>query len=407
MRAALSLLLLLTLVASAGRASCEITPDEHGSVASLPQGEGNHWVWVGDRLVRHSILFDGDSGRALGMVDITWTLSGATPYTAQGRNELYVVEPVYTRGHRGKRHDFVTVYDGTTLAVKDEIELPTAAAEVGHGVALAAVLDDERFLVVFNQKPTASVSVADLAARRSAGEIQTAGCALVYPVGPRRFAMLCGDGTAMAVDLGDTGELDDTSKSAKFFDAATDPITEKGVRDGTIWYFASFDGDLHAVDFAADTPEVREPWPLVEEADAEDGWRVGGAQHLAFHSGSRRLYSLVHRGGPGSHKEAGVEIWVYDVDRRERVQRIEPSSLLPAFLRPLLKVEKGTFVDRMLAWILPNLGAHRIVVTQDDRPLLFVRNDDLGALGVMDAMTGEHLRDIEEIGPFGGVISVP
>jgi hypothetical protein len=47
------------------------------------------------------------------------------------------------------------------------------------------------------------------------------------------------------------------------------------------------------------------------------------------------------------------------------------------------------------------------VSSQDDEPLLFVRNADIGALGVLDARTGVTLREIEEVGVSGANLAVP
>jgi len=392
---------------AASEVAGEIEGDPHGVVAELPSAVGPHVVWAGDRLFRHSILFDGDTGAAFGMVDITWTLGGITPHTSHRRGEVYVIEPVYTRGHRGTRTDYITIYDAKTLAYTAEIPLPTHAAETGSGVGLSALLDDERFLVILDQVPATSVTVVDLERRRFAGEIETAGCSLVYPVGPRRFGMLCSDGAALLVELDDQGHAARKVRSDKFFDTVADPLSEKGVRDGERWLFASYEGYLHEVDFSGQAPRAVARWSLLDDSERKATWRVGGTQHLALHRSTRRLYSLMHQGGPGTHKDAGSEIWVYDIDRRERIGTIDVPSLMPAFIRPVIGVEAGSFTDRLLHLVLPNLGAHSLAVTQDDHPLLFLRHGEIGAIGVVDALTGEHLRDIEEAGIGGGMMTVP
>jgi hypothetical protein len=61
----------------------------------------------------------------------------------------------------------------------------------------------------------------------------------------------------------------------------------------------------------------------------------------------------------------------------------------------------------VLDFLLPNMGVHSIAVTQDSKPLLFVRNADLGAVGVLDALSGEHLRSIDETGLSGALLVVP
>jgi methylamine dehydrogenase heavy chain len=387
--------------------SADIEPDEHGQVAVLPAVASPHWVWVPDRLLRHATLFDGDSGHALGTLDGTFSLSGPAPLFSRRRGEIYIIDQVYARGHRGERKDYVTIYDATTLVVRGEVEIPPRSASIGHGYAVAAVLDDERFLVVFNQDPSNSVSVVDLEARRFADEIVIGGCALVYPTGAGRFATLCGNGTAIEVELDAAGHEARVSRSAKFFDTVEDPLTEKGVRDGARWFFASFEGKLQAIDFGGEQPMAAPAWPLFTAAEREVGWRIGGMQHLALHRATHRLYSLVHRGGPGSHKDPGSMIWVYDVAQQKRVQEIAVPGLLPVFARPMLELERAGWGDWLLRQLLPNPGAHTIAVTQDAQPLLFVRHDQIGAVAVVDALSGALLREIDEVGISGPLLIVP
>ena len=394
------------MVVLAASARAEIQPDEHGQIAKLPAASP-HWLWVPDRVLRHAQLFDGDTGDALGTLDGSFCLSGPTPLFAPTRHEIYVVDAVYARGHRGERKDYVTIYDATTLAVRGEVEIPPRSASIGHGYALAAVLDDQRFLVVFNQDPSNSVSVVDLEKRQFVGEIVIGGCALVYPTGGSRFGTLCGNGTALQVELDGDGHQARATRSERFFDTVKDPLTEKGVRDGARWLFASFEGYLHAIDFSASQPVAAPAWSLFTEAERHESWRIGGMQHLALHRATHRLYSLVHEGGPGSHKQPGSAIWVYDLEKKTRVQVIAVPGLLPAFVRPTLKLARGSWSDWLLSYVLPNQGAHTIAVTQDAAPLLFVRHDEVGAIGVVDALSGEPLRDIDEAGISGPLLVVP
>ena len=60
-----------------------------------------------------------------------------------------------------------------------------------------------------------------------------------------------------------------------------------------------------------------------------------------------------------------------------------------------------------LSIVLPNFGVHSVAVTQDEEPLLFVRNNDVGAVGVIDALSGQHLRELEETGISGALLGVP
>ena len=403
---AVAVLLLSTLPVQ-GALAQSIAAERVGDVAELPSEMGAHWVWASDSVLKRSALFDADTGRMLGMVNGGEGVSPLHPHVSRTRREVYVVETVYSRGHRGERTDLVTIYDAVTLSVAGEIVIPPRRADNGNGVAIAALLDGDRFLVVLNQNPGTSVSVVDLEARAFAGEIATPGCALVLPAGARRFGMLCGDGTAEAITLDESGQESARARSEHFFDATHDPLTEKGVRDGAHWRFASFEGLLHEIDFASDKPLPATPWSLFTDVDRAEGWRIGGLQHLALHAPSGRLYSAVHQGGPGSHKDAGPEVWVYDLSARARVQRIEMANLTAAFLRPRLGIEAGSLPDRVLSAVLPNPGADTLAVTRDDAPLLLAGERESGAVGVYDATTGEHLRDLHETGIGGGLLVVP
>ena len=179
------------------------------------------------------------------------------------------------------------------------------------------------------------------------------------------------------------------------------------MRDGARWLFASFEGYLHEIDFAGERPVLAARWSLFDEQQRADSWRIGGNQHLALHVPTRRLYSVVHQGGKGTHKEAGKQIWVYDVAKRSRVQVIEPPGLRAIFLRRMMEIDPDSWTAWLLTWVIPNPGVHSVVVTQDDHPLLFVRHNETGAVGVLDAMSGKTLRYLEETGLGGSLMKVP
>jgi hypothetical protein len=125
---------------------------------------------------------------------------------------------------------------------------------------------------------------------------------------------------------------------------------------------------------------------------------VGGAKHLAVYQASGRLYSLVHQGGPHTHKHAGTEIWVYDLAKHERVQRIEVVG--PGITWMGVPIELGRDwvwpFDRMAEWLLARLsmGADAVLVSQGDEPLLVTSSTSSGGLAIYDARTGEFRRRV-------------
>jgi methylamine dehydrogenase heavy chain len=412
MRAKMVAIALLGLASvNAPAASAEVAAEETGHSLTLPERLGPHVFWVSDLMLRRSALFDADTGRMLGSVYGGQDLSPLLPLASSARRELYVASSYYSRRSHGERTDALVIYDARTLGPVGEVVLPPKKASNGGGTNLGALLDDGRFAVVFNQTPANSVSVVDVVERKLVGEIPTGGCALVYPAGPRAFGMLCLDGTALAIALDATGAEASRAATAKFFDAAKDPITEKGVRldpKGGRWLFASFDGEAHEVDFAAPGgPAAKPPWPLFSDAERADGWRVGGRQHLAHHASSGRLYSLVHQGEADTHKEPGTELWEYDVAKRAKLRAIEVPNLGASALRNLARLPAGGALDWLLHAAVPNGGADAVAVTADAQPLLILTNADAPVVAVLDAASGELLREIGDAGLALGLLVTP
>jgi methylamine dehydrogenase heavy chain len=360
--------------------------------------------WVADFVFRRTALLDGDGGRFLGMLSAG---TGAiAPVFSQARGEIYLPETYYSRGSRGERTDVVTVYDVATLAPVAEVPIPPRRADVVHGMGLATLLDDGRFLALFNFSPATSVSIVDVAERRFVGEIATPGCSLVYAAGPRRFWMLCGDGTLLQVTLDEAGAEQARARSERFFDPLADPVTEKPARRGAEWLFVTFSGVVHPVDASGSAPRFGEPWSLLDDAARAASWRIGGTQHLALHEDSGRLYALVHQGGPHGHKDPGTAVWVYDVATRARVQEIPLRNLMAAFLAQQMGTRSGA-----LLWLLeravPDPGVDSIAVSQDPEPRLFGVSMQAGTVGVWDARSGAFLRFLENVGLAPGVLQAP
>ena len=229
---------------------------------TLPAKPDQHWLWVYDMVYDYmtdgrASLIDGDSGRFLGMLSTGYSFTQLT--LPRHHREIYSAETYYSRYTRGKRDDVVSIYSPTNLAPIAEIDIPDKRASTIPTPHNAVITDDDRFMLIFNLTPATSVSVVDLPARRFVGEIETPGCALIYPSGPRRFFSLCGDGSLLAVELDDAGTALSTTRSQPFFDPEGDPLSEKGVRANGVWHFVSFDGSLYRVDARTAAPRFSPP----------------------------------------------------------------------------------------------------------------------------------------------------
>jgi len=403
-------LFVVLLVAPRDPLQAQLAPELPGTIETLPQPPSPHWVWVSDLVLERISLIDLDSGRFLGMVNAGY--GPFLPLFSMRRQEVYIPATYFTRRWHGERTDVLEIHDTRNLALSGDVVLPPKRATNAVALGHAAISDDERFVAIFNWTTGTGLTIVDVEKRAVTADISTPGCSLVYAAGPRRFFSICADGAVFVLTLDDEGREATRQQLPPFHDPRHDPITEKAVRAGNQWIFVSFEGRVHSVDVSGAEIVASEPWALLTEADRRENWRVGGLQHLAVHAASGRLYSLVHKGGPGTHKEPGEEVWVYDIGRRQRLQRIvlrNPGLTIYGF-----PVEIGSDwswpFNRLASWavdrFVPPMVSH-IQVTADDEPLLITAAQFSGALGLYDARDGRFLRRVQPTGWMTDLLVAP
>ncbi len=364
------LMLVAALVSSAALA--ELQPEPMGVIKTLPATWPAHWIIAHDAAFFHMsdgkmIVLDADSDdphqRFKGFMNASFI---GMFVQARTRPEIYVAETFRSRGTRGERTDVLTIYDKTTLGPVGEVVIPPKRSSNMPTDYNLRLVDDEKLALIYNFTPAQSVSVVDVVAREFLGEIPIPGCALTYPMGGRAFSSLCSDGSMLTVTIGPDGQQTSASRTERFFDNGDDPMMEKAAMHGGIAYFPTFHGNIIPVDLNGAVPVVGESWSMI--GGEEGGWRPGGLQLAASDAGGN-LYFLMHpEGKEGSHKDPGIEVWVFDGEAETRVKRI--SLELPAI---------------------------SISVTRDEEPLLVATNVNM-EIDVYDATSGEHLRTLGDFG---------
>jgi len=363
---------LLALSAGLARPAAAELPNDPASGSQVLPAASPHWVWVNDFVFPHmtdgkAMLVDGDTGHYLGELDTGFGSVRVVP--SLDGSVIYSPESYFSRGTRGVRTDVVTIYDPKHLAPLGEIIIPPKRSSNMPMMANVQLTDDGRFLLIYNFTPGQSVTVVDTKSRSFVTEVETPGCALVFPTGARSFFSICADGTLLDVRLDDTGHDTNKQRTAGIFDVKHDPVTEKGVRVGDSWYFVSFGGTIYPVNIVKGAPVAGGTWSLLTAADKAASWRPGGLQQLAVHAGLKRLYSIMHQGSLYTHKDPGKEVWVYDLAKHARVQKIAMQNLTGS-----------------------------IQVSRDEHPLLFGAFIESNILDVYDAVGGSHLRSVTDIG---------
>ena len=117
------------------------------------------------------------------------------------------------------------------------------------------------------------------------------------------------------------------------------------------------------------------------DAERAEGWRPGGMQQTAVQAKQHRYYVLMHKGGDGSHKDPGTQVWVYDLKTKQRVARWD---LAQQKVDPLVSIQ----------------------VSDDDKPL-FYGLTGTSDLVVMDARTGKLQHVEKQIGSTPSLLVNP
>jgi methylamine dehydrogenase heavy chain len=347
-------------------------PAEHLTISTVGP-KSPHWVYVVDYAFNNEIdsrvwLFDGDTHRRIGQIDAGFF--PAVNISPDGHTTA-VATTYFARGGHGTRIDVVEFNDNNTLGKTGEIVIPPKHAQTLSMLFTLGYSSDGKFVYVPYLTPAASFGVLDPVKKTVLSEIDTAGCTLVFPWGPNHVSSICESGRLLTVTLNAQGKEASRASSEPFFNVDEDPVFAQAVPLPDGYAYLSFLGQVHEIDFTQPKPTARAAWSLVSAAE-KGTWRPGGVQIGAVHRGLNKLFVLMHKGGDGSHKDPGTEIWVFDLKSHQRAARW-----------PIDTKATG--------------GAVGVQVSQDPAPLLFVATDKSHVL-MLDARTGKLQHDEKNLG---------
>ena len=381
-------LLLFALAGPAlATAAVALEPLEQGGVASLGPF-GAHRVWVTDRICapQRALRRGHGQGARHASTPVRHRDAEAADARPPPRRDLLGRHGVLARRPRRARR---LRHDLRRRHPRGERRDPAPDAHGREHASLgyAALLDGERFLAAFNQFPSTSVSIVDVETRRFVDEIVIDGCAGDLP---RRRAQLR---DALRRRHGDRGARSTTRAGRRAAHGA--PLLRPGrgsghrgrrARSGSaLAVRARSRASAHEVDFSREEPPAR--GAALVAASPTTSARARGASAGSSTSrctgAAERLYSLVHQGGRGPHKDCRARGLGLRPREAERVDASRcPNLVAGVRRRPSLGVAAGGCCRRMLSAVIPNHGAHTIAVTQDAAPLLFVRNAEVGVVAV-------------------------
>jgi methylamine dehydrogenase heavy chain len=318
-------------------------------VETLPAQYPTSWAFINypnDRIELRNV--GADSREVKGQVQAH---DSGTLLVPEKRPEFYVADTVWSRGSRGVRTDFITVYDKQTLNPTAEIVLPGAKRALIVAMdGMMAFTDVQRMALIFNFTPASSVTVVDLLKRQVLADVEIPGCSLVYPSGTRGFSTLCSSGTLLSVRLDANGAVTARTESKAFNPLDTDPLFTGSTLVGGVRYFPSLLGRVQPIDMRTDDVKILPDWPLLSAADEAAHWRPSGWQVVAGDDQKLLYVLMLPDAHEGTHKDPATEVWVYNVATKARVKRlrlVRPGSsvALSHGAEPLLLIQAGARLD--------------------------------------------------------------
>lgn len=339
-------------------------------VATLPSPYPASWVLV------HDLHFNSILDGRLAIVDTASPdrpLKGtvraaqfASSLFSPAKGEIYTAETFYSRLTQGERTDAITIWDAATLKPKGEILLPGGKRQQSVTYKNVFQLTNEgRWALVANFTPSQSVTVVDLENRAVLGEIDTSGCAHVYPTGARGFTTFCADGSLTSIELDEKGGVKSSKTLMKVHDIDNQPMFGMPAMVGRTAWFVTYKGQLRGFDLSG---TVAKPVPGALSLGQADGaapeWRPGGWQVITSDAAGLLYVLMSANGKEGSHKDGGNEVWVFDPAKKARVARI-------ALRAPAISIE----------------------VTREAKPGLVVARGD-GVIDVHELPSGAFVRTL-------------
>lgn len=318
---------------------------------------------------------DGKNNKLLGMTD-----GGKLPHVLLGDKGKFmaVANTWYTRIARGTRDDYIEVFDTSTHEVTADIDIPEGRFLTAIFPHMATLSMDDKHMLFQQFSPAPAIGLVDLENNKFVKMMETPDCYHLFPAPEQNVFMHCRDGSLLQITYDDEGNS--TQKNTKVFHAEDEYMVNtpyySDVTNRLVW--PDYEGKVFQAKLSASGAEFTEPFEVFTEEEKADKWRPGGWQVVTVHEDTNELYLLADQRAQWTHKTPSRYVFVVDGDTGKRLRRIE------------LKHE----IDS-------------IAVSQDDKPYLFAVSAADKTLYTFDAKTGEQLGEVDELGRYPHVLTLP
>lgn len=247
---------------------------------------------------------------------------------SKDNKQLYTASVYPKRIVWGETDAVVQRFNIASLSLLKEMSTSPKMAQVSANINTFKLSTNEKYALVQNATPAASVSVISLESGSQLLEIPTPGCWGIYPSqDDNRFSSLCGDGTVTSYQISDDGKNYLATKSDKVFDSDKDALFISSQRDGDNLIFTSFNGSLYLINDKEAKATLSDKFSYTK--GTKGNWVPGGFEVLALNKPTNLMFVSMHpKGKEGSHKDGAKEIWGIDMKSHKVVTRVKTKDAL-------------------------------------------------------------------------------
>lgn len=233
------------------------------------------------------------------------------------------ISTIWSRISRGKRNDYIELYDPETHLPIADIDLPPVRFLVNTYPWMVALTPDDKSLLMYQFSPNPGVSLVDLETKKFVKTMDVPDCYHVFPTANDTFFMHCREGHLIKATFDKEGNLKE--EKTKVFHPEdkylfnTPAYSPKAKR--LVW--PTYDGTIYQVDFTSGDANFLEPFEAFTEAEKKEGWAPGGWSVVAYHRETNRIFLLADQRAQWTHKYASRFVFVYDAATGKRLDKIE------------------------------------------------------------------------------------
>ena len=318
---------------------------------------------------------DGNNNKLLGMTD-----AGKLPHMMLGDNGNFmaIASTMYSRVARGTRDDYIEIIDSKTHRPIADIDIPEGRFLTGVMQRMASLSADDKHILFQQFSPSPAVGLVDLEKESFVKMMPIPDCYHLFPVPDQKFFMHCRDGSLLEVSYDSEGKTQ--QKNTKVFHGEEDYLFNNPSYSNKTGHLVwpSTSGRIFQAKLTASGAEFMEPFEAFTKEQKADMWAPGGWQPVSYHNDRNEIYLLADQRDKWTHKLTSRYVFVIDGTTGKQLRRIDMGHEI-----------------------------NGIGVSQDAEPYLFASSPGEQTLYTFDAISGEELGKIDELGRAPVLIYLP